>query len=314
MTEPAEDEDEPRSRRVEAMTRRAGNVLAALGVAFVSWTLWSHRGRLAAFSPTMADVMVLVGCVVAYGLAAILLGQAWRLLLAFRGGELTPREAHEVYGRSQIAKYVPGNVAQIAGRHALAAARGVRGTVSLASAAHELAALVAAAGVIAVPTVLAMERSAPFKAVTFGVVILGAILVECAVVRTARATRSQDGGSWSRLAGAHALHLVFFAVMGAATAAVASATSGWPGLPEAFEVAGMASVAWIAGFVTPGAPAGLGVREAVLVGLLSTVLAPDAAVLVAALMRLVTIGGDLLCFASAIALGSSSRQPRLQER
>ena len=53
--------------------------------------------------------------------------------------------------------------------------------------------------------------------------------------------------------------------------------------------------------MTPGAPGGLGVREAVLVTLLTgAVLGPSESLLVAVLLRAVTIAGDLLFFLTSL--------------
>jgi len=57
------------------------------------------------------------------------------------------------------------------------------------------------------------------------------------------------------------------------------------------------TLAWAVGFVTPGAPAGIGVREALLLVVLSPTLgAADASLLTLAL-RVATTLGDILCFA-----------------
>ncbi|MEA3274753.1 MAG: hypothetical protein U9Q81_05555, partial [Pseudomonadota bacterium] len=50
----------------------------------------------------------------------------------------------------------------------------------------------------------------------------------------------------------------------------------------------------LAGFVTPGAPAGLGIREAVIVLLLEQLGLGDEALQIALVFRLATVGGDLL--------------------
>jgi hypothetical protein len=54
---------------------------------------------------------------------------------------------------------------------------------------------------------------------------------------------------------------------------------------------------WIAGFVTPGAPGGLGIREAAMVMLDGSSAPARMLVVTAAMFRLVTFAGDLLCFA-----------------
>jgi uncharacterized membrane protein YbhN (UPF0104 family) len=64
----------------------------------------------------------------------------------------------------------------------------------------------------------------------------------------------------------------------------------WPGVVGAFVLA------WLLGLITPGAPAGMGVRELVLLGLLSPFLPQSTILLATVLGRVVTIGGDLLFF------------------
>jgi uncharacterized membrane protein YbhN (UPF0104 family) len=61
-------------------------------------------------------------------------------------------------------------------------------------------------------------------------------------------------------------------------------------------------VAWLAGLVTPGAPAGIGVREIVLLLLLGSSVAEADLLLVVVLGRIVTMVGDILYFITSIML------------
>jgi len=63
---------------------------------------------------------------------------------------------------------------------------------------------------------------------------------------------------------------------------------------------GIFAIAWIAGFVTPGAPAGLGVREAVLVMGLTPIYGSGMAVGLSVTLRIVTTLGDGLAFVAAL--------------
>ena len=56
------------------------------------------------------------------------------------------------------------------------------------------------------------------------------------------------------------------------------------------------AVAWIVGFFTPGSPAGLGVREVILLGLLSPAYGAESAAGITMLLRLVTVFGDGLAW------------------
>lgn len=56
------------------------------------------------------------------------------------------------------------------------------------------------------------------------------------------------------------------------------------------------AIAWLAGFLTPGAPAGLGVREFVFTLILGPTIGESDALLVAGLLRLATLAGDAVAF------------------
>jgi uncharacterized membrane protein YbhN (UPF0104 family) len=53
---------------------------------------------------------------------------------------------------------------------------------------------------------------------------------------------------------------------------------------------------WILGFLAPGAPAGLGIREAILSAWLSGALPPAQVVMLVVALRIATSVGDLLNF------------------
>jgi len=75
------------------------------------------------------------------------------------------------------------------------------------------------------------------------------------------------------------------------------------GAPDPAIIAWWAA-AWVVGLVTPGAPGGLGTREAALVGIAAGLhgMPLDQATALATASRLVTVGGDLLGAALAAAL------------
>jgi hypothetical protein len=65
---------------------------------------------------------------------------------------------------------------------------------------------------------------------------------------------------------------------------------------------GLFSIAWILGFITPGAPAGLGVREAILVTALDPIYGPGVALSLTLSLRIVTTMGDGLGFLIGLLL------------
>jgi hypothetical protein len=208
-----------------------------------------------------------------------------------------------LYGRTQIAKYLPGNCFHFVGRQLLGRRLGHgHGALVLASLA-ETALLLAVAGLLSLPLLAPELAHALGDAPVWpaGAMALGAVGLIVAIVRPGAAAAWRTLGllrSWApRLAAAGLLHLAFFAVGGLILWMLGAAARG-PGalaldLPGA--VATLA-LGWWVGFVVPGAAAGVGVREAVLVLTLEHHLGADGALLVALALRVVTILGDLLFF------------------
>ena len=66
-------------------------------------------------------------------------------------------------------------------------------------------------------------------------------------------------------------------------------------------------LAWVLGFIVPGAPGGIGVREAILVLLLSPVIGDTVTLSAALIHRLISIIGDFTGY--MIALGLKPKEP-----
>ena len=93
-----------------------------------------------------------------------------------------------------------------------------------------------------------------------------------------------------------ALYGVSFLIVGGIIGLLLRAFYGLDGGNLLFNT-GLFSLAWIAGFLTPGAPAGLGIREAILVAALGATYGAGIAVGLTLLLRMVTLRGDGLAFA-----------------
>jgi hypothetical protein len=79
------------------------------------------------------------------------------------------------------------------------------------------------------------------------------------------------------------------------------------------QLTGGFALAWVVGFFAPGAPAGLGVREGLLLALLQSSYARADALAIVIAMRIATTTGDVLCFAvggAANLLQSTARSKR----
>ena len=107
------------------------------------------------------------------------------------------------------------------------------------------------------------------------------------------------------LLGCFAIYLVNYLLMGAILYLLASELFG-QAEADFWLLTGIFAVAWIAGFVTPGAPGGLGVREAILVASLGPLYGEGTAVALALTLRAVTTAGDGLGFLVGLAAHAAS--------
>lgn len=264
-----------------------GSALATAGILFVALRLREYGGQINFKDFGWEIWWVVGGCALAYCIANHLMALAWWNLLAQFGTVTSQRWAIRTYGISQLAKYVPGNIFHLAGRQAMGMAAGVPGWTLAKSTFWELG-LLAFAGALFSSLVLPLLVASLPLALGVGAFALAFafILVGLATYLGSAAVR------------AFGLYVVFLAISGTLfvclietifPSAVASSSS-WIVLCGAYVVA------WLIGLVTPGAPAGVGVRELVLVFLLQGLVGESELVLTIILGRVVTVVGDLLFF------------------
>lgn len=240
--------------------------------------------------------------VLAYSVAGLGLAAAWAgLLAAGAGTAVRPIEAMGTYALTQINKYLPSNVMHLAGRHVMMRRAGIGHTPLVLAAGAEIVLLLSVALTIALigSRGLVAQILAPawwllpvFAIVALAATVLlakprlHALLAEISPIRLLAASLAAAG-----------TYLLFFLV------------SAWIArhllvevAPDASSIglvsaATLVSLAWAAGFVVPGSAAGFGVRESILILTFGPLAGDQAATVMAAGYRIVTLAGDLLLFA-----------------
>jgi hypothetical protein len=283
----------------------AGTALVLAALIFIARRIWTAREALGeCWRPGILPALFGAACLGFAGTVA--LAFSWWVLLRYYGGsQLNFREAFKLYGGTQIAKYIPGNVFQYAGRQVVGWRMGVsQGTMALSSIGEALglccvAAMLALAG-------LAWSREASFFAGCLGGAAcvaafpLSQVLLKSLsqwfpkLVPESPKTRWRD--KWRVLGPAFAGQVVFFAT---GALAFALCASPW-GSVHFWKLVMVSAAAWLAGFVTPGAPGGLGVREAILVMALEGTLGKGGALAAAALFRAATTLGDVALYIATL--------------
>jgi glycosyltransferase 2 family protein len=293
--------------------RTIGWIAVGLSLAFIARQLWRDAPwDVAVAHPLSLSLAVAFGAVV-YGMAGFLLAEAWRQILAAERPTVSVLAYHAVYGRTQIAKYLPGNIFHLAGRQTLGRGLG-HSQASLAVASIvEAALLIAIASCLALPLALDRLVSTSLGAPLAAILALSAVVVGiCGASH--RHSRWLPGRfraalgdpirlSMSRLVRAAVLQTAFFVTSGVLLWFSSQAVGGAEprSLPAGTAISALA-LAWVVGFVTPGSSAGIGVREALLIVILGSHLGSADSTIVALAMRVVTTVGDVIFFVAALAL------------
>jgi uncharacterized membrane protein YbhN (UPF0104 family) len=281
------------SPKIRASLHWIGGGLSLLGLIFLGLRLQSYWFELDLSSVTPQDWLLLGLFSAIYGAANCFLALAWWQLLRHLGAPAVRLGSIKIYGISQLGKYAPGNIFHIAGRQALGMAAGIPAGILAKSSIWELCSI-AIAGVLFLFLILPVLS--PDASTIVGVLLFfGSISLVAGYLGS--------GVGW-RPSYSFILQVLFLMVAGALFVAVLELIAGKDGFRSRDWpiICGAYTVAWLAGFLTPGAPAGVGVREMILLLLLKGLFAETDLLIAVLLGRCVTVAGDLLFFISTFLL------------
>jgi len=308
---------------VAATGRLLGWAAVAASLVFVGVQVWSTAPwRLAATHAQTLVAAVMCGSLL-YGMAGFLLSSAWYHLLGAGRTGTPPRLHHAVYGQTQIAKYLPGNVFHLVGRQMMGRRLGYnQGRLALASVLETLL-LLLVAGCLSLPILIPRLDGDLLLILAVTSVVLALIAARWRSTMPLGALLDLVGRSdHSRVLVARSiawlllrsllLYGSFFLAAAAVLWMVATSVTdpghGRLGLADGLSVV---AFAWLIGFVTPGSSAGIGVREAMLIAMLEGTFGPAASGLIAIALRLVSVVGDGIFFALALMIAPPGDQAQL---
>lgn len=276
--------------RIKQILTWVGTLLAVTGTIFVGIRLNDYRAQIDLSQFSTSTWIVTLALTGIYGVASSLLALAWCELLLFFGSSQSKTWAIRIYGITQLAKYVPSNIMHFAGRQAMGMSADISGWVLAKATIWELGLLAFTGSLFSIlATPLLLPATSPlFMAVSFVLVI---ILVAMGLNRFFTTS----------LMHAFICHFIFLSCSSILFVSILFLLCGNQIIePTKLSLyCGAFIVAWLIGLVTPGAPAGMGVREAVILFLLSPLL-PESKLLVALILsRIVTVGGDVVFFCIA---------------
>lgn len=237
---------------------------------------------------------------------------AWRSALADLGSRLGATATGHVFLVGQLGKYLPGSLWHVLAQIELAAEYGVARRRAASATVVHMAIVVTSALLVGLATFAVVPGLVPggYRWLGLGIVPLFVLLyppvlnrVLDRVVRLARREPLEHSVSAWGAARTMLWALVSWLAIGAQTLVLVTGVGGVElGWRVAVLCVGAFSVAWVVGFVTFISPAGAGAREAALVLMLSGVLSPGRALLVAIVSRVLMTASDLGLAGGALLL------------
>lgn len=234
----------------------------------------------------------------------------WRQSLAELGSRLPVRPAAKIYLIGQLGKYIPGSLWAILVQMEYARRLGAPRTRTLAASMMAIAINLATGLVVGLVAVRrahlsGIELSGVVAAAAVCAVALTPPILSRAIRLGMRVLRQPLAGwtiAWGTTVETAALSLLGWIAYGLSLWLLVVGVGGDAGraLPLCL---GGAALAMVAGFVIVVAPSGIGVREAVLVAVLASVLSHGDALAVALVLRLEFTVADLVLALATVPVG-----------
>lgn len=270
-----------------------GSIIALLSVLFVAHRIHVYWAQIPDDTFTLKLLALLMLLAAIYGAANALLASAWRILMKSLGQAISGRTATRIYGLTQLAKYVPGNIFQFTGRQLLAMSYGFSGKAIAKSAFLELLLLVLTGAGF---TLWMSPLLYPAFSAVYG---LSVFIIMAALIAWGLKWRGHAG-----LIMVIARYFLFLFISGTVFLCVLySIADSWTlTLVQVLPLIGAYVIAWLAGLVTPGSPAGVGIREFLLILMLKPFFAEIDIVVAVILSRMTTVVGDCVFYLYSLSL------------
>lgn len=306
------------------VARIAGTLLALLAAGYFARAVYLHWSGLSQLHWDLAmatsGVAATALCLCGYALSCL----GWYWLCRSTGEQLPLRTTFGIYLTTQFTKYLPGNVAHHASRLTWAAKAGMSIPAAATTQLMEMlltgllvAGITFAGGTRWLKAKLHDYASPGVTALIVGVAV--ALLVAMAMVYVIhrayglRRILAPVRAIVSTPNGLHGVTLAtFFLAANLAVCALALHVlllgCGQPTPLSLLVTLTTFSASWLAGFLTPGAPAGLGVRETVMFSMLTDAgVAAPIAISSCLAFRLVTTLTDGLAFGAGLTIYRKQR-------
>ena len=307
----------------------AGTLLMVASLVFLGRTLYTQY-----VNADFSLVELLSTRRVVFGLIGVMLLECFGILLAsvnyralinnVSGVKVAWPLSLSVYTATNLYKYIPGGVMYVVGRNRLAVETEelTHPQVALSTVLEGVFIAFAALLLVAITVFdhaaeyIRQEANVPIVAI---VVIISVLLIGGVAVYIFRKIISEKlkqllenirALSFSMIVKRFAFGLILMAFWGGTFLATLIALGQPVTFSHGVSIIGLFLLSWVAGFLTPGAPSGIGIREFVMLMFLGGILYEDILLSAMIMHRIVAASGDILayCVAAGFQWVSKRRQ------
>jgi len=288
------------------LTKIVGNILVLLSFGFLFFMLSSLDFSSLQEMFKLSWIPAIMILAFLFSFLYLFMAEAWRILLVLVSQACLDSHVIFVYLETVIFKYAPGNVFHFLGRHSLKESHALsHKSIAFANGVEILLQLFAVSFIIMIGTLffdislnvgeyIVLSKTKILLAFSLLILLASIVLFKKKYRETLLSLEA-----FFALIRVLIYHLVFLLGSASILVAVYYFLLDVPFTFSIFVQTLLASsVAWLLGFIVPGAPGGVGIREAILVLLLPTIMIVSKEVVLAGALiyRVVTISGEGLTY------------------
>lgn len=304
-----------KSQKMKFLATIVSRLFVTIAIVFFLFAVYNSTRNLSDFQWNNAFIGPVLIVILVFICINMLGALIWHLLLSALGEKHSLLLSFRIYLISQIGKYIPGNVAHLIGRVSMAKTHGMKSSSVSYTIVFELLMIVLSSTLFSIVTVLLVdiEGYSPLIPNLLNLVLIGLVCVTVAlfiIYFSPRLFSLLGKRPFIQPAtmvpakiflACFLIYIITFGLFGYSANHIAEEIFGVYG-KKILLTSGIFTISFVAGFLTPGSPAGIGVREAALIILLSPIYGDLCAVGIAAFTRIAQMAGDCISMLLAVIL------------
>lgn len=294
------------------IAKYAGYIITLIAFIFIGKSLLAMNLDIKYIKNPLSAIVLGVLLSIGYAVIVYISSYAWKTTLEFiNKGKIPFHEIITVYAKSNIGKYLPGNIMQFVGRNILAGKLGFKQLDITFCTIIEIIMLVLTDCILSLIFALkSFKRILNYvfytinSSTVYGILIVLILLIAVAIwVLVKKTGIIKDYKQFftknflKLLCKLFCIYSITLIIPGIFLVLIFTLVLGsHVTLQTSMLIIAGYTISWVLGFVVPGAPGGIGVREAVLLLMLGPLFTNNIVLLAAIVLRITSIIGDLIAF------------------